>query len=142
MDDFDTFRMPGMSVADQAKIGSAKHRNDLAEQQSQDIAQLMAVTINQNKNIKQLISVMVKQSQEIEQLVKITREQGKGTSKLSRISLIFSFIAVMLAGTAVFFSFRDFKGDAIWQKQQIDVLIDIKESIDPVKVKEESLSTE
>lgn len=129
MDEYDKFEMPEMDIVRQAGYSSGLRQNELAEKQSHDMEQLITTSIVQNNKIKQLISVMTQQSQEIEKLIELTREQGKGATRQSRRSLYISLIAVLIAAGAITFSFLDFKGDAIWQRQQIDVLKEIRNSI-------------
>lgn len=105
--------------AEQAMFEVNRREKDAENKQRQDITRLAEVT--------------EKQSIEIKRLVEITRKQGKSSSNLSKWSLVFSIMAVLFAAGAVFFSFIDFKGDALWQKQQIEVLTDIKESVVPLE---------
>ena len=102
-----------------------EHAQEAEEQRKQDAK-------NQISEIQRLVNVTEDQRIVIEKLIEVTEQQGNSSGKFSRWSLGFSIFAVLLAGTAVFFSALDFKGDLEWQTKQITVLNEIRDFINPV----------
>ena len=118
MDDF-------FKKLDIAQMGSETTRAIAASEQRERIA------IQQREDLKRLEKITDTQSKSIEHLVETIKEQGRTSSKLGRLSLFLSILAVLFACGAFIFSLLDFTGDSIWQKEQIGVLSEIQKLIEP-----------
>ena len=98
------------------------------DQQKALNALLETITIQQN-TITTLTAITSKQTKSINALLGETKKQGKRSSRIGFLSLVFSILAVLFAGLAVWFSLQDFNSDKVWQQEQTEILEQIKESI-------------
>lgn len=99
------------------------------EQKKAFADQLKAIE-QQQETIKSLIVTTERQATVIKDLLSETEKQGKRSGIQGGLSLIFSIVAVLIAGVAAWSSIMSFKSDAIWQQEQIGVLEEIRQSID------------
>ncbi len=101
------------------------------QQQHETIRYLIMSTEKQAKVIKGLLRLTEQQGKIVRGLLNETEKQGKRSGIQGVLSLTFSIVALLIAGLAVWFSFRDFKSDEVWQQEQIGVLEEIRQSINP-----------
>lgn len=85
----------------------------------------------QQETIKSLIETTERQATIVKDLLNETEKQGKRSGFQSKLSLICSIAAIVIAGIALWFSLQDFKSDEVWQQEQIRVLKEIRKSIKP-----------
>ena len=100
---------------------------------------LLGVSRTQVESITALIESSRIQNEKIDTLAKATENlleetklQGKSSSRLTKTSLILSILAVLLAGTAVWFAARDSVSDREWMEEQVSVLKSIYQEISPI----------
>ncbi|PMG73675.1 hypothetical protein BCU84_18865 [Shewanella sp. 10N.286.51.B7] len=70
----------------------------------------------------------------VKEVIAEMREQGNQSSLNAKISLLISFVALAIALSSLYFSYKDSTEDSEWQNEQIRLLKEIAEKPSVVSV--------